>query len=174
MESIARCIRAIPDFPKPGILFRDVTPLLNDPEAFRAALALFEARYRDLGIQRIVAIEARGFLFGAPLADRLGVGLAIVRKPGKLPYRCVSETYALEYGHDTIQMHVDAVQPGERVLIVDDLLATGGTAAAAVRLVRSLGADVVECAFVVELAGLNGRAALGATPAHVLLSYPGA
>lgn len=174
MDSIRQHIRAIPDFPKPGILFRDITPLLQAPEAFRRTIGLLAERYAGESLDRIVAIEARGFLFGAALADRIGVGLTLVRKKGKLPHRSVRKTYDLEYGQDTIEMHVDGVAPGQRVLVIDDLLATGGTAGAVVDLVREQGATVVECAFVIELRGLSGRKRLHDVPVFTLLSYEGA
>ena len=171
MDVIRQHIREVPDFPKPGILFYDITTLLQTPAAYREAIRALVDRYADKELDRIVAIESRGFLFGAPLSDRLGVPLALVRKPGKLPYEKVGKQYALEYGTDTIEMHVDAVQEGQRVLIVDDLLATGGTAAAAVSLVRDQGAEVVECAFVIELTFLDGRTKLHGAPVHALVSY---
>jgi len=173
-DRIENAIRAIPNFPKPGILFRDITPLLQDPDAFRAAIDVLAERYRDQALDRIVAIEARGFPFGGALADRLGVGLAIARKPKKLPYRTVRKEYALEYGTDAVELHVDAVLPGQRVLVVDDLLATGGTAAAVKTLVEDQGAEVVECAFAIELKGLKGRDRIGATPVFSLVAYEGA
>ena len=155
-------IRDIPDFPKPGILFRDITPLLQNPKAFRAAINAFAERYKEKRIDKIMCVESRGFLFGAPLAHKLGVGLAIVRKPGKLPWKTRSVQYALEYGTDVIEIHEDAILPGERVLIIDDLLATGGTAAAGVQLVQEHEAKVIECAFVIELKALGGRKRLAA------------
>jgi adenine phosphoribosyltransferase len=170
-KTIRSLIRDVPDFPKPGILFKDITPLVGSPEGFRAAIGALARRYRGGGIARIAGIESRGFVFGAALADRLGVGFVPIRKPGKLPYRTRRERYALEYGTDAVEMHVDAVRRGERVLIVDDLLATGGTAAAAVRLVRGAGARVAEVAFVVELAFLGGRKRLGRIPVFSLVTY---
>ena len=164
-------IRDIPDFPKPGILFRDITPLLGAPQALRYATRCLAARYRDTPIDRILAVEARGFIFAAPLAMELDVGFAPVRKPGKLPYETISVSYELEYGTDTIEMHVDAVQAGSNVLIVDDLLATGGTVDACCQLVRQAGAQVVGCAFVVELAGLGARAKLADYDLFSLISY---
>jgi adenine phosphoribosyltransferase len=169
VERIRATLRDVPDFPKPGIVFKDIHPLLQDPACFRLTLDVLAERAREFAPQRIVGIESRGFLFGAPLADRLGVGLSLVRKPGKLPYRTLSESYSLEYGTDTIQMHVDAVTAGERVLIVDDLLATGGTARAAANLVTRLGGQVVGCLFVVELGFLSGRAKLDGVPASSLV-----
>ena len=174
MDVIRGSIREIPDFPKPGILFRDITPLLETPAAFQHVIHLLEKRYAGCALDRIVAIESRGFLFGAALADRLGVGLAIVRKPGKLPFRTVRQEYDLEYGTDAMEMHVDAVSPNHRVIIMDDLLATGGTAAAATALVRAQGAEVVECAFVIELAGLHGREKLRDVPVFALVTYESA
>lgn len=158
---LSRRLRDVPDFPKPGILFKDITPLLADPEAMLAVESRLAGAFRDAGPTRVVGIESRGFLFGVLVARALGVGFAPVRKQGKLPWRTVAETYALEYGTDTVEMHEDAVGPGDRALIIDDLLATGGTAAAAARLVERLGAEVVGLGFVVELGFLDGRAKLG-------------
>lgn len=158
LQILRDAIRDVPDFPKPGILFKDIHPLLQSPEPFRVALDLLEERARAMGATRIIGIEARGFLFGAPLADRMGLGFSLIRKPGKLPYTTVSESYALEYGSDTIEMHVDAVEASDAVVIVDDLLATGGTAEAAVKLVQRAGARVAGCLFLVELGFLGGRA----------------
>lgn len=174
MDIIRQAIRDIPDFPQPGILFRDITPLLAEPAAFQRVMDLLEQRYAQQSLDRVVAIESRGFLFGAALADRLGIGLAIIRKPGKLPFQTVRHEYDLEYGTDAVEIHVDAVPPGERVVVVDDLIATGGTAGAAVALVRQLGGEVVECAFVIELAGLHGRERLGDVPVFALVTYEGA
>ena len=153
-------IRAIPDFPIPGILFRDITPLLGDPAGFRAAIDLFVERYRSEKIDVVVAIEARGYMIGAPVAYALGAGFVPVRKPGKLPGVTFSEEYALEYGTNTIEVHDDAIAAGKRVLVIDDLLATGGTIAATLRLLKKLGADVVGIAVLIELEALGGRAAL--------------
>lgn len=161
LQILSGRVRDIPDFPKPGILFKDITPLLSDAATFQVTLRLLEERVRKLAPSRLVGIESRGFLFAAPLADRLGIGVAPVRKPGKLPYDRSREEYALEYGTDALEMHVDAVGPGARVLIVDDVLATGGTAAATLRLVERHGAEVVGCGFLIELSFLGGRAALG-------------
>lgn len=174
MDEIRESIREIPDFPKKGILFRDITTLLQDPAIFRKTLDVLEARYRERGLTRIVAIEARGFPFGGALADRLGVGLALARKPGKLPYRTVRKEYSLEYGTDAVELHVDAVGPEDHVLVIDDLLATGGTASAVASLVADQGAEVVECAFIIELMGLEGRARFGATPVFSVVAYEGA
>lgn len=157
---IAPFIRDVPDFPKPGILFKDITPLLGDGPAFRTAIDLLAERITPLKPEKLVGIESRGFLFGAALADRLGIGLAPVRKPGKLPWRAVRETYSLEYGTDALEMHEDAVA-GHRCVIVDDLLATGGTASATGRLIERQGGTLVGHAFVIELTFLTGRERIG-------------
>lgn len=172
-EPLARItaqVRDIPDFPKPGILFKDITPILSDADAFQATLQLLEEKLRPLAPTRLVGVESRGFLFAAPLADRLRIGVVPVRKPGKLPYRVLREEYTLEYGSGVLEMHEDAVA-GQRVVIIDDLLATGGTAAAATRLCQRLGADVVGHLFVIELAFLSGRRLLGDLPVEALLVY---
>jgi adenine phosphoribosyltransferase len=166
-----RLIRAVPDFPKPGILFRDITPVLQDPEALREVVSHMTSYASDRRPDVIVGIESRGFLFGIPLALQLGLGFALVRKLGKLPAKTIREEYALEYGTNTVEIHHDAVQPGQRVLIVDDLLATGGTAAAAKRLVERLGGEVVGFSFLVELAFLDGRAALPDADISALIRY---
>jgi len=164
-------IRAVPDFPKKGILFRDITPLLADGPSLHAMVELFVDRYRDRSVQKVVAIESRGYLIGAPLAYALGAGLVIVRKPGKLPSAVDRETYALEYGTDALEMHTDALAPGEQVVVVDDLLATGGTAAAAGKLVARRGARVLEYAFLVELLALEGRTRLAGSEVCAALAY---
>ncbi len=164
-------IRAIPDFPIPGILFRDITPLLGDKAGFKAAIDLFVDRYRDARVDAVVGIEARGYILGAPLAYALGCGFVPVRKPGKLPGTKITEEYALEYGTNSLEIHDDALFRGQRVLIVDDLLATGGTAAATCRLVSKLGATIVGVAFLIELAALNGRAALNEVETTAFISY---
>ncbi|MCE9625451.1 MAG: adenine phosphoribosyltransferase [Deltaproteobacteria bacterium] len=168
---LKKIVRDIPDFPKPGILFKDITPLLQNPQAFKVVIDSFVARYKDKPIDVIVGIESRGFLFGSVLAYVLGKSFAIMRKKGKLPYTTVSYTYKLEYGEDTIELHEDAIPKGARVLIVDDLLATGGTAAAAAHLVKKMGGKVEEMAFVIELDFLQGKKALGDSPAFSLIHY---
>jgi adenine phosphoribosyltransferase len=157
---IESLIRAIPDFPIPGILFRDITPLLGDPAGFKAAVDLFVERFEGEKIDRVVAIEARGYMLGAPLAYRIGAGFVPVRKPGKLPGTKFREEYQLEYGTNALEIHDDALARGERVLVVDDLLATGGTGAATGRLLTQLGAEIVGFAFLIELTFLEGRKVL--------------
>jgi adenine phosphoribosyltransferase len=172
-ERIARIqsrIRDVPDFPKPGILFKDVTPLLGDGAAFKLTTDLLAERVAPMRPELIVGIESRGFIFGAALSERLGVGFVPVRKPGKLPFKTTRETYSLEYGTDALEMHEDAVEK-RRCLVVDDLLATGGTAAATARLVERLGGEVQGFAFVIELDFLNGRQRLGTRPLHALIHY---
>lgn len=170
-ESLKRFIREIPDFPRPGILFRDITPALLDPVAFRRICDGLEERYRGGGIDKVAAVESRGFIFASVLAYRLGVGFVPLRKLGKLPARTIQERYALEYGEAAIEMHVDAVGKGDRVLIIDDLLATGGTAAAAARLVERAGGVVEELAFVIELEALKGREALPDRRIYSMLTF---
>ncbi len=164
-------IRAIPDFPIPGILFRDITPLLKDKDGFRAAVDLFVDRYRGKGIDYVVGIEARGYMLGAPLAYAIGAGFVPVRKPGKLPGAKLKEEYALEYGTSSLEIHDDAVGNGHNVLIVDDLLATGGTAAATRRLLGRLGAKIEGYAFLIELADLHGRKKLGDLDITSFITY---
>ena len=161
-------IRDVPDHPRPGILFKDITPLLGDAGAFRAACEAMAGFFRGDGITHVVAVESRGFLFGGVIATGLGAGLVPVRKPGKLPYDRAREEYALEYGTDALEMHTDAVGSGARVVLVDDVLATGGTAAATRRLVERHGAAVVGCCFLIELGFLNGRQLLGGRVESVL------
>lgn len=164
-------IRDVPNFPKPGILFKDISPLLANAEAFGTAVARLVAQFRDQGIEKVVGMESRGFLFGTPLAQALDAGFVPVRKPGKLPAETIRETYALEYGQDALEIHKDAIYTGDRILIVDDLLATGGTAAATARLVQKLGGTVVSFAFVIELAFLHGRKQLDPIPTTSLIQY---
>lgn len=165
---IETLIRAIPDFPIPGILFRDITPLLKDKSGFRRAVDIFAERFAGRGIEHVVAIESRGYIFGAPLAYAIGAGFIPVRKPGKLPHETLTEEYTLEYGTNSLEIHADAIDRGERVVVVDDLLATGGTAAATGRLLERLGAKVEAFAFLVELKALEGRAKLAG---HDVVSF---
>lgn len=171
MEHLKTLIRDVPDFPIPGILFRDVTPLLRDPRGLREVVERLAEAHRGRGIDRVAGIESRGFIFGAPLALALGVGFVPIRKPGKLPADTVRQEYVLEYGTSALELHRDAVEPGERVLVVDDLLATGGTARASTRLVEELGGVVAGVAFVIELSFLNGRNALAAYDVLSLVRY---
>ncbi len=164
-------IRPIPDFPIPGILFRDITPLLKDAAGFKAAVDLFVEAFRDEKIDHVVAMEARGYMFGAPLAYAIGAGFVPVRKPGKLPGTKFIESYELEYGTNSLEIHDDAIGHGERVLVVDDLLATGGTAAATGRLIGKLGAEIVGFAFLIELAFLDGRKALDGQKVTSFITY---
>ena len=157
LQLIKDSIKTIPDYPKPGILFRDVTSLLEDPKAYAASIQLLADRYRDAGVTKVVGTEARGFLFGAPVALALGVGFVPVRKPGKLPRETISETYDLEYGTDSLEIHTDAIQPGEKILVIDDLLATGGTIEATAKLIRRLGGEVTDAAFIINLPELGGE-----------------
>ena len=166
-------IRNVPDFPKPGIMFRDITPLLSAPEAFRFTIKQFADRFRSAKPTAILAAESRGFIFAAPLAIELGAAFVPVRKPGKLPYETRKFQYDLEYGSDTLEMHVDAVEPGSRVLLVDDLLATGGTIEACLKLAQESQAEVVGCAFLIELTFLNGRDRLKGHDVFSLLKYDG-
>ena len=164
-------IRPIPDFPIPGILFRDITPLLKDAAGFKAAVDLFVEKFKDQKIDHIVAMEARGYMFGAPLAYAIGAGFVPVRKPGKLPGTKFVESYDLEYGTNSLEIHDDALKKGDRVLVVDDLLATGGTAAATGRLLDKLGAEIVGYAFLIELAFLDGRKALHGQTVTSFITY---
>ena len=168
---LAEFIRTIPDFPKPGILFRDLTPLLGDARAMRATIGRLIEPFRSAEIEVVAGMEARGFIFGALAAWQLGAGFVPLRKPGKLPAAVERVSYDLEYGVASLEVHRDALLPGQRVLLVDDVLATGGTAAASVELMRRLGAELVGCAFVAELAALDGRARLGGVAIHSVLMY---
>ena len=170
-ERIENTIRDIPDFPKPGILFKDITPILSDPQLFGDIVDQWAEHYADQKIDAVVGMESRGFLFGAPLAIKLGAAFVPARKPGKLPYDTIGYEYALEYGTNRLELHTDAIQPGQRVLVVDDLLATGGTAQATCALIRQLKGEVVSCAFVVELGFLSGREALGDVDVQALVQY---
>jgi adenine phosphoribosyltransferase len=171
--NLADYIRSIPDFPKPGILFRDITPLLANPAAFRDAVRRLAERFRHRRVDVVAAAEARGFLFAGPLALELHAGLVPIRKKGKLPFATLSHTYDLEYGSDTVQMHVDAIRSGANVLMVDDLLATGGTMEACCRLVEKAGGRVVGCAFVIELAGFHAAERLARFEPFSLIRYEG-
>jgi len=171
MELIKKAIRDIPDFPKKGILFRDITPLLLDPRALRQSIQHIADAYRGKGIDVVVGAESRGFIFAVPIALELNVGFVLIRKPGKLPHETVSARYELESGTDTLQIHRDAIRRGQKVLLVDDLLATGGTMAACCRLVEQLGGTVAGCAFVIELAFLKGREKLNGHPVTSLVRY---
>ena len=164
-------IRHVPDFPKAGILFYDITTLLQDPQGFKAAVDSMAGPFQGKGIELVVGIESRGFIFGAAVADRIGAGFSPVRKPGKLPFRVVDESYDLEYGSATLEMHQDSLTGKSRVLVVDDLLATGGTALAAIRLARKVGSEVVGCTFVIELNALKGRERLAPVPCFSLVQY---
>ena len=170
-KELRELIRSIPDFPKKGILFRDITTLLKDGPGFKAAVELMASRFRDADIASIVCIEARGFLLGSAMAYEMGCGVVPVRKPGKLPYETITQTYDLEYGTDSVEIHKDAIREGERVLLVDDLLATGGTARAAADLVEKLGGEIVSCAFLIELADLDGRKLLDKYEIFSVITY---
>ncbi|MEE8583313.1 MAG: adenine phosphoribosyltransferase [Acidobacteriota bacterium] len=171
MEDLKKKIREVPDFPKPGILFYDLTTLLKDRDGLRQSVEILSQRYLKAGIDQVLGIEARGFIFAPAVALNIGAGFVPVRKPGKLPAETLSHTYELEYGQDTLEIHRDAVEPGQRILIVDDLIATGGTAAATAHLALSLGADIVELAFLVELEFLNGRQKLDGHKVFSILKY---
>ena len=171
IDSIRKAIRDIPDFPRPGIVFKDITPLLGDGPLFAKTIDVLAERYRDKKIDMVLGIESRGFIVGAALAYKLGAGFCVVRKPGKLPYDTHTASYELEYGTDSLEIHIDAIPQNARVLIVDDLIATGGTAAATAQLVSKLGGEVVECAFVIELSVLKGRDKLQPYGVFSLVQY---
>jgi adenine phosphoribosyltransferase len=171
IEELKRSIRDVPDFPKPGILFKDITTLCKDPVMFQRMVDLLSHRYIGKNIELIVGIEARGFIIGAALAYKLGTGVVLVRKPGKLPHKTHKATYTLEYGTDTLEIHQDAIEKGQKVIIADDLLATGGTAGAVAELVAGMGADIVECSFIVELNDLKGRDKLKGFDVFSLIQY---
>ncbi len=170
-EKLKESIRNIPDFPKKGILFKDITTLCKDPLSFQRTVDLLGHRYVGKGIELVVGVEARGFVIGAALAYKIGAGVVLVRKPGKLPHKTHKTTYSLEYGEDSLEIHQDAINKGQKVIIADDLLATGGTAGAVVELVRDMGADIRECAFIIELEELKGREKLGGVPIFSLLKF---
>ena len=173
MKSIEDYIKCIPDFPEPGVLFRDVTSVIEDPEGFKLAIDEMDKLIGDTDFDMIVGAEARGFIFGAPLAYKRGKGLALVRKKGKLPRETVSVDYDLEYGSATVEIHKDTIKPGQKVILVDDLLATGGTIGASAKLVESLGGVIVKAIFLIELEGLNGRAKLADYDVNSVVSYSG-
>jgi adenine phosphoribosyltransferase len=175
MESLRKLVRTIPDYPKPGIMFRDLSTLMRDGEGFRATIAALVKPYETARIDAVAAIEARGFVFGAAVAERLGVGFIPIRKKGKLPWTTIGQQYSLEYGVDTIEIHLDAVRTGERILIVDDLIATGGTAEAAVKLVSRIGGIVAGAAFVIDLPELGGVKLLArhGVESHCLMTFEG-
>jgi adenine phosphoribosyltransferase len=170
-ERLKMSVRDIADFPKPGIVFKDITPILQDGQLFRLAITLFSERYQRKTIDQIVAIDARGFLFASALAYVLGVGLSLVRKKGKLPYKTIQASYDLEYGSNTVEMHVDALKKGQRVVIIDDVLATGGTMKAAIDLVKELEGEIVEVAFFAEIDFLQGRKKLGNVPVFSAMKF---
>ena len=171
VEELRAAVRDVPDFPKRGIVFKDITPVLSDPVLFRASIDLFLERCRGLKIDKIVGIDARGFLFGSAVAYELGLGFVPIRKRGKLPYRTETAKYSLEYGDAEMEMHVDAMSAGERIVLVDDLLATGGTSAAAAVLIRKAGGHLLEAQFLIELESLHGRKRLQPTPVTAFLKY---
>jgi adenine phosphoribosyltransferase len=171
MDEIRARIRDVPDFPKKGVVFKDITPVLSDPRLFRQAIEALADRWKGERVAKVLGVESRGFLFAAPLAYRLGAGLCIVRKPGKLPRATVRQSFALEYGTDTLEIHEDALRAGERVLVVDDVLATGGTAAAAGSLVTRQGAELLGYSFLIELGFLGGATRLDPGPVHALVRY---
>ena len=171
MPDLKQTIRTIPDFPKPGIMFRDITTLLQDPDALCMVVDKIAEHFDEGSVDVVVGAEARGFIFGPAIACKLGAGFVPVRKPGKLPAETISVTYELEYGTDTVEIHKDAIKPGQRVLMMDDLLATGGTMAACCELVEKLGGEIIGCAFVIELSFLNGRAKLAKYDILSLVDY---
>lgn len=171
LQRLTAAVRDVPDFPKPGILFKDITPILGDGELFRIAVDAFVDAIRPLRPAKIAGIDARGFILGGAVAYELRLGFIPIRKKGKLPFQCEAISYALEYGEAVVEVHVDAVQRGERVVLIDDLLATGGTAAAASQLLQRLGGELAGVLFMIELGFLNGRQKLGSVPVHSLLTY---
>uniref|UniRef100_A0A1J3CDY6 adenine phosphoribosyltransferase n=1 Tax=Noccaea caerulescens TaxID=107243 RepID=A0A1J3CDY6_NOCCA len=173
LEAISAAIRVVPNFPKEGIMFQDITTLLLDHKAFKHTIDIFVDRYKDMQISVVAGVEARGFMFGPSIALAIGAKFVPLRKPGKLPGKVISESYELEYGHDRLEMHVDAVEPQERVIIIDDLVATGGTLSAAISLLESQGAEVVECACVIGLPEVKGQHKLKGKPLYVLVEPSG-
>ena len=172
-EYIKSKVRSIPNWPIKGVIFRDITTLLQDPKAFKEICQIFYNRYVNEKVDKIVGIDARGFLFGSVLAVELGIGFVPIRKKGKLPYKTISESYTLEYGEETIEIHEDAIDRGDRIVIIDDLMATGGTIAASAALVEKLGGDILECAFVIELPDLKGREKMGDRNLFAILEFEG-
>ena len=170
---LAACIRDIPDFPKEGILFKDITTLLKDAAAFKESIDQFTAKYKDKAIDVVIGVESRGFIFGAVLAYKLNVGFIPVRKKGKLPYKTIGAAYTLEYGDNEVEMHEDAIEKGEKIIIVDDLIATGGTIAAAAKLVEKLGGEILELAFIIELPDLHGREKIEGYKIFTLTEFEG-
>lgn len=171
--NLKETIRTVPNWPIEGVMFRDITTLTQNPQALREACDIFYERYKDMNIGKIVGIDARGFIFGAVLAYNLGIGFVPVRKKGKLPYKTISATYSLEYGEDTVEIHVDAIKKGERVVIVDDLIATGGTLSAATQLVEQLEGDIVECAIIIDLPDLKGKDKIKDYKVFTLMEFEG-
>ncbi|MBI5492794.1 MAG: adenine phosphoribosyltransferase [Deltaproteobacteria bacterium] len=171
MDELKKSIRDVPDFPKKGILFKDITTLCKEPALFQRMVDLLGHRYIGKGIDLVVGIEARGFVVGAALAYKLGAGVVLVRKPGKLPHKTHKASYTLEYGKDSLEIHQDAIEKGQNVVIADDLLATGGTAGAVANLVKDMGGNIIECSFIVELEDLNGREKLRPHPVFSLIKY---
>ncbi|KUO54307.1 MAG: adenine phosphoribosyltransferase [Alphaproteobacteria bacterium BRH_c36] len=175
MSDLKHLVRSIPDYPKPGIIFRDVTTLFADAQGFKATIAQMAEPYRIEPIDAVAGIEARGFILGGAIADRLGCGFIPIRKKGKLPWNTIGQEYDLEYGTDTIEIHEDAVKPGERILVVDDLIATGGTAEAAIKLITRTGGDVIGAVFVIDLPEIGGRKKIEAlnVPCHAIMAFEG-
>jgi len=171
VEKLKKIIRDVPDFPKKGILFKDITTLLKDPVSFQRTVDLMSHRYVGKGIDVVVGVEARGFIVGAALAYKLGAGVILVRKPGKLPHKTHKASYKLEYGEDSLEIHQDAISPGQKVLIADDVLATGGTVSAVINLVEKMGGQIVECAFLSEIEALNGRSKIKNYPVFALIKF---
>lgn len=171
--NLSETIRSIPNWPIEGVIFRDLTTLMQDPDAFRESCDILVDRYKDQQIDKIVGIDARGFVFGAVVAYQLGIGFIPVRKKGKLPWKTIEESYSLEYGQGTLEMHEDSIEKGEKVVIVDDLIATGGTVGATVKLVERLGGDIMELAFIVELPDLNGRAQIPGHKVFAITEFEG-
>jgi adenine phosphoribosyltransferase len=171
VEKLRAAIRDVPDFPKPGILFKDITPILSDAVLFRTSIDLFLTRCRELDVDKIVGIDARGFLYASAVAYELGVGFVPIRKRGKLPYKTERASYSLEYGEAEMEMHIDSIQPGEKIVLIDDLLATGGTSASAATLIAKVGGNLIEAQFLIELEFLHGREKLAATPVVSFVTY---